>query len=689
MKLVIRIGDKVAEEVPFDGSGTWMLGRHPDNNIVINDAKASRHHGMFAADGGKYFFEDLGSGNGSFLKGERLDANTRVEVGVGDRIDIGATSIAIEEGEAEVEDKDGKVSDSEGTKVADGKTGMLAGTAGPLKGESFGLGDGEIQLGRLPTCHIKVDDPLASRHNTDIKLVEGVYVVDDLKSSNGTFVNGDRIQSAKLNDGDSVRIGGHEFHFSIVDASAAPPVARPEIEAMPTVESPAGETAMAGVAKKSGGMGSKVATLAVLAALGGGGYFYFTGQGDDEEEGGSEGTPATVATEPQPAVERSFPVVVGKATIQDVEVALEKTGNVTPSRQDVIPFQVGLKVEEVHVSNQDRVQDGDKLITFEAPEALRTGRVQALAGVNQAIEDVGKAEGEVAKAVAAVANAKDLLRIAQEAYDRNEPLYRGGNLLQAEWDQIQTNLTDAKANIAVREQEKEQAERTVTQAQETVTQVKADLADVESKIEDLAVTATSGGIVDKLELKKGYTVTPDTGFMVLLEYEDEVKVITSVSEADIVLVKEGMPAEVWLPRAPDDKFEGTVTLIPPTATNRNYEVEVTVANESRHFRPGQQAVVRFITDINEGAITLPATAIGAGRRGGFYVYQVDVAEGQANQVMIRRGEEVDRDGITFVEILPAAGTQLDLSPDDVIVFDGFETLQDGAKVEVTNPEAVQ
>lgn len=427
-------------------------------------------------------------------------------------------------------------------------------------------------------------------------------------------------------------------------------------------------------------MAGVAAVVAILIGAG----IYFATRGD--EAPGTPATPANGNTTPPVTNQQSFPVRVGRPTVMDVRVTLEKTGNVHPARQDVIPFQTGLKVEEVHVKNQQRVEKDAQLVTFELTEALRSARVQAQAAVNQAREEVAKAEAEVAKAEAAVKNANDNLKIAQDAFDRNKTLYDGGNLLQTEWDKIRTKLNDAKTALRLRTEEKKQAERSVNQAKEKVTQAQADFTDVQAKIDDLTVKAKSGGVVDGLTLKKGYTVTPETGTMSLIEYEKEVKVIASVSEDDIVLVREGMKAEVWLPRAPQQRFDGTVSLIPPTATDRNYDVEIKVANRDRHFRPGQQAVVRFVTGVHENAVTLPAAVLSAGKRGGYHVFTVDANTNKASLVPVRRGAETMHDGIKYVEVLPDPDAARTLQPDDVVVVDGHKSLQNGATVEIQNPD---
>lgn len=75
------------------------------------------------------------------------------------------------------------------------------------------LSDGTI-LGRHPSSQIVLDDGAVSRHHAQVVIESGTFFIEDLRSRNGTEVNGVRI-SAKtvLNDGDAIRICDHLFQF--------------------------------------------------------------------------------------------------------------------------------------------------------------------------------------------------------------------------------------------------------------------------------------------------------------------------------------------------------------------------------------------------------------------------------------------------------------------------------------------
>ncbi|MFH1736832.1 MAG: FHA domain-containing protein, partial [Actinomycetota bacterium] len=60
---------------------------------------------------------------------------------------------------------------------------------------------------------IAVPDPGISRHHADIRLEDGRYIITDLGSTNGTFVNGKRIAEARLKNGDKIGVGKVKLIF--------------------------------------------------------------------------------------------------------------------------------------------------------------------------------------------------------------------------------------------------------------------------------------------------------------------------------------------------------------------------------------------------------------------------------------------------------------------------------------------
>jgi hypothetical protein len=72
----------------------------------------------------------------------------------------------------------------------------------------FPLGDAVINLGRRPENHLALDDPRVSRSHAQIRAIRGQYVLFDLNSTGGTYINGIRITQHYLQAGDVISLAG-------------------------------------------------------------------------------------------------------------------------------------------------------------------------------------------------------------------------------------------------------------------------------------------------------------------------------------------------------------------------------------------------------------------------------------------------------------------------------------------------
>lgn len=92
--------------------------------------------------------------------------------------------------------------------------------SGDQVGRRIMLADDRITIGRSPEATIMLRDTLTSRLHIAIEFdpTFGFYVLHDLKSTNGTFVNGNRINEATLKEADKILIGSTIFRFGWSDA---------------------------------------------------------------------------------------------------------------------------------------------------------------------------------------------------------------------------------------------------------------------------------------------------------------------------------------------------------------------------------------------------------------------------------------------------------------------------------------
>lgn len=115
---------------------------------------------------------------------------------------------------------------------------------GPGTGRDLTLG-AETVVGRSPDVELPVDDVGASRRHCRVRMEGAFWVLEDLASRNGTFVNGRRIdQVVPLREGDMIRIGTVELVFR-GDAPAGNVPVAPVAKVAPAPATPTTEAAPA------------------------------------------------------------------------------------------------------------------------------------------------------------------------------------------------------------------------------------------------------------------------------------------------------------------------------------------------------------------------------------------------------------------------------------------------------------
>jgi EmrB/QacA subfamily drug resistance transporter len=106
--------------------------------------------------------------------------------------------------------------------------------SGPGAGNTVQLVGGSATIGREPECDLQVLDSEVSRLHAKVTVRDGVAAIDDLRSSNGTYVDGDRIlERTKLAPGDKIQIGEATIELSSpVFAGEAARIIAPQVSSV-------------------------------------------------------------------------------------------------------------------------------------------------------------------------------------------------------------------------------------------------------------------------------------------------------------------------------------------------------------------------------------------------------------------------------------------------------------------------
>ena len=91
--------------------------------------------------------------------------------------------------------------------------GILFVGAGSKAGSRYALDTEVVTAGRHPDSTIFLDDVTVSRRHAEVRNEAGNYIVRDVGSLNGTYVNRERVDEATLHDGDELQVGKFKLVF--------------------------------------------------------------------------------------------------------------------------------------------------------------------------------------------------------------------------------------------------------------------------------------------------------------------------------------------------------------------------------------------------------------------------------------------------------------------------------------------
>lgn len=205
LRLTFASGPCAGRDSLVIGGKNITLGRGEECDVILDGETVSRRHCSIIQHGHAYFLFDT-SFNGTFVNGQ---PTKQAQLHDSDQICVGPNLLIVNLPSA----------DEEGAKATTPELAALLMWSRPrivVKGLEEGVtqpfNDGRIIIGRDINNHLVLEADNISRRHAAVERHAGQYFVCDLNSANGTYLNGQRIDSAPLKDGDRVRIG----NFSLV-----------------------------------------------------------------------------------------------------------------------------------------------------------------------------------------------------------------------------------------------------------------------------------------------------------------------------------------------------------------------------------------------------------------------------------------------------------------------------------------
>ncbi|MBN2360344.1 MAG: FHA domain-containing protein [Deltaproteobacteria bacterium] len=208
------------------------LGRHPDNDIVLDDLSLSRFHARIERRGDRYVVVDLGSQNGVFINGVRITGESVVRPG--DRIGLGRFIGIFNEGAKTAPARGSSAPAAARAKApAPGKVPALQLVHDGIVVERFPLKPEGMIIGRSQKCDIVIGLLALSRRHARVRRGDDSrWYAEDLGSQNGTYVNDVPLSApTALGDGDVLNFFEYALVFEAGSSGDAeeelPPAAAP------------------------------------------------------------------------------------------------------------------------------------------------------------------------------------------------------------------------------------------------------------------------------------------------------------------------------------------------------------------------------------------------------------------------------------------------------------------------------
>jgi pSer/pThr/pTyr-binding forkhead associated (FHA) protein len=190
-QLVGRVRRGITETFNIRGEEV-VLGREPGKGIAIAAEGVSRAHARILWDGKNHWLEDLKSTNGTFLNGNQVSRERLRHLDVvtlGKKVDL----VFMVRGERATPTR---------------REGILRAALIPEEADAtpYEVPMGETTLGRSSATNVNVESGAVSKMHARIERTVDQLMIQDLDSSNGTFVNGARVSVTPLHDGDVISL---------------------------------------------------------------------------------------------------------------------------------------------------------------------------------------------------------------------------------------------------------------------------------------------------------------------------------------------------------------------------------------------------------------------------------------------------------------------------------------------------
>lgn len=382
---------------------------------------------------------------------------------------------------------------------------------------------------------------------------------------------------------------------------------------------------------------------------------------------------------------------------RDLSDTIALKGSISGVSSTNVTSKAVSEITSINVQVGDIVAEGDVLCTLDATSIeeniadlekniSNTNAIQSINSRNNA-KSVQEAMEDQALQLKDAMTAIDR---AQEDYDSAEALYDSGtgdfaSLLAAQravesarenYDRV-LETTNRAIEAAQTAQELDRYQNNDSTAQDT-------LKNLKEQLEDCKVTAPCGGVVTAVNVHVG-DVNSEKMAILTIEDTSALKIVATVSEMDILKIKEGMKAQITSDATGDKEIGGEVTRVvrvkssspsmDGTGTSGGYSVEITI--DSTELLIGMDAKAKIMVKEKGEVLAVPYDLIKTDEDGNSYVLAAEEREDGSAEVVrknIEAGEEIDY----YTEV-----TGGDLKEGDRMIYDYSGAVTEGQILEAS------
>jgi HlyD family secretion protein len=298
---------------------------------------------------------------------------------------------------------------------------------------------------------------------------------------------------------------------------------------------------------------------------------------------------------------------------------LQATVSASGTLAAVVTVQVGSQVSgqirELLVDFNSEVKAG-QLIARIDPDSFEARVAQASAELEVARAAVLIQQANLSRARADTDKANVGAVDAQRDFNRKRELAERGVASTADKDKQEANVLGARAQLLGAQAGTTMAQAQLANAIAAVKQREAALRQAQIDLDRTRIIAPVDGVVILRNVDAGQTVAASLQAPVLFTIAQDLRqmqVETSIDEADIGRLREGMPAVFTVDAMPTREFDGTIRQIrksPQVVQNVvTYTVVISADNRDLRLLPGMTANVKIVTDRRDSVLKLPNAAL--------------------------------------------------------------------------------